>query len=309
MGNLISSEETPIATPATYIDSNLANEIITKQNILINNLKKAYTDLNLNIDINQVSNTSNTSINTLINNTTTIENFDTQGYSIKSPFELPLTKNNDEINDISKIYNNTVELLNDQSVFEDASFNAYINIQNKKIEDLQKAINNFPKNNNMQSNPVKSLKNLETSNLINVEEYRSPDIPLTERSKNANYIGNNSSRYPNYLIYGNNGCLEHNNSIIPNTYNFKGCNSNNSQQRFNLQQITTLEQYNNKIQDPLNKEFQLNNENSTIMGFYVVNPENDPNQCLTIDKNGLSVLPCNMSGTQRFKPYYHTVMP
>ena len=87
------------------------------------------------------------------------------------------------------------------------------------------------------------------------------------------------------------------------------CNSNDAKQRFNINKITSLEQYNSKIQNPTNNSFKLSNPDSTILGFHVVNPETDENQCLTINANGLSVLPCNMNGSQRFKTYYHSVIP
>jgi len=185
-----------------------------------------------------------------------------------------------------------------------------MHLQNKKINDLQTAMASFPTNGNVSNNPVKAIKNLKTSASLNVEEY--PD-PNNNTYQPKTYQGNGAPAYPNYLIYGNNGCLKYNqattNPNIPATWDFQACNSNDPAQRFNMKQINTLADYNNKITSPNNKSYKIYNTDTAIMGFYAVSPETASDQCLMLNNDGLSVMPCTMDSSQRFKPYYHSISP
>jgi hypothetical protein len=173
---------------------------------------------------------------------------------------------------------------------------------------LQDAIDTFPTNGLASNNPIKALKNLKTSASLNVEEY--PD-PAQNSSQPTTYRGNGSTTYPNYLIYGNNGCLKYNqatnNGKTPANWAFQSCNANDPTQRFNTKQINTLSDYNNKITSSNNKSNKIQDTNTTIMGFYVVSPETASDQCLMLNNDGLSVMPCTMDSSQRFKPYYHSI--
>lgn len=303
MGNLFSQEqsETNIVyqTKPQYVDPTIASQIVDKQKEIINQLKNAKNQISLNIN-----NSSEPFANRKISESN-IENFDTVGYgSISTPFSIPLSPAT-EVSDISQAYNQSIDLISDQNIINDAAFNTYINIQNRKLTELQNAIDKFPTNNNKQNNPIKAIKNIFTSNLLNVEEYSDPTIDVASRNPKRNYIGNGSVKYPNYLIYGNNGCLQYNNNNK--NYAFQPCNANQAEQRFSMNEITNIDQYNNKINDPKNESYKIQSSDNTIMGFYVVTPENDPNSCITINGDGLSVLPCNMNSSQRFKPYYHSI--
>ena len=154
-----------------------------------------------------------------------------------------------------------------------------------------------------------AIKNIGTSGLLNVNEFSEPNTDPASRNPKRDYNGNGSVNYPNYVIYGNNGCLQFDNTQSPSIYNFQACNANDSRQRFNMTQITSLDTYNGKITDPGNQSYRINSTDNTILGFYVVNPETDSNQCLTINNDGLSVIPCNLDSSQRFKPYYHSIYP
>lgn len=298
MGNLNTKVKEVVDT---NVKPTLAAEIIEKQKKIIELLQNTNDQINLNIDYAPTTAESSTTLPS----SRTIEGFDVAGYNIERErqFSLPLSQN-PELKDISQIYNDTIPLLNDSSIMDDIAFKTYIDIQNKRISELQKNINEFPRNNNIQNNPIKAIKNIGTSNTLNVEEYNNPNTPENNKNSKKNYTGNGGTRYPNYLIYGNNGCLEY---TSPEKYNFKPCNANDPKQRFNMSQISNIQQYNAKITDSNNDSYKINNADNTILGFYVVNPETNNNNCLTINNDGLSVIPCNMNNEQRFKPYYHSI--
>lgn len=277
MGNLISAETTTITTTPIYMNQPLATAVLNKQQQLISNLEDTIKQSRKALVIDAT-------------NKNTTEGFVNVSDYYTSPIYMANT-NTPELKDYVDVFNKSIALLDDPNQINKTQFDTYIHLQNKKIAELQNAINTFPTNAN-RDNPIKAIKNLKTSQSLNVEEYR------------ANQP-NGSTKYPNYLIYGNNGCLEYENK----EWNFKSCNSNNPNQRFNMSQINTLNDYNSRITDPTNKNHQITDANSTIMGFYVVNPENDNNQCLTLNNDGLSVMPCSLDASQRFKPYYHSIIP
>lgn len=313
MGNLISSgpktEVIPTVTNSQgektvdYIREDTATAILNKQQQLIAKLQQAKRDTKLEIPPETIEQFQNK-----MHYQTHKENFDSAGYKLQSPFSLPLSREL-EVNDISNAYNQAVNIINasqNQSL-DEARFNAYIYLQEKKLNQLKDAIDTYPTNANIRNNPIKAVKNLATSNLLNVESFPDPASFPTSANPLEKYNGNGSSVYPNYLIYGNNGCLNYNSSDA--TYNFQACNSNNPEQRFIMNQILNKDDYNGKITDPTNASYKINNTDNTIMGFYVVNPENSTDKCININKDGLSVMPCNMQNSQRFKPYYHSISP
>ena len=135
---------------------------------------------------------------------------------------------------------------------------------------------------------------------------------------NSDYVNqkNNSSIYPNYLIYGNNGCLQYEPSTInsqnvntPASWSFKSCNSNEPKQQFISNKINSLETYNSYITDPLNESSRLTDSSNTLLGFNVINPILAQDQCLQLNNDGLSVMPCTVDFSQRFKPSYTSVLP
>ena len=94
----------------------------------------------------------------------------------------------------------------------------------------------------------------------------------------------------------------------PATWNFRSCDSNNPKQQFAINQINTVSQYNNPITDPNNSRYLLNDSSNTRMGFYTVNPNTAYDQCLQLNNDGISIVPCNMDSSQKFKQSYHNVM-
>ena len=222
---------------------------------------------------------------------------------------IPITK------DYINAYNDSIALIDDPNQLNKVKFDMFIHLQDKKISELNAVISTYPTNNNINNPPIKSIKNFKTSTALNVEEFPVPQP--TNTNSTITYAGNGSTTYPNYLIYSNNGCLQYNKSIkdpITNnlgqaTWGIDACNSNDARQRFTMTKIQSMDDYNNKIPDDANtKRYSITDPTSVKMGFNVVNPETAADQCLMFDNgNEMSIMPCNMSASQRFKPFYHTI--
>ena len=321
MGNLISSSTNTITTTPQTVEPELANNIVNKQTQLISNLEDAIKQSRnvLSIDVKPPINSPST---TKSNPSTTqsaggsvsrFANVNPISDYYTPPFSLGVSKT-PEVGDYINAYNQSIALLDDPNQLNQAKFDMYMHLQNKKINELQTAMATFPTNGNITNNPIKAIKNLSTSASLNVEEYPDPNNN-NNTSQPTTYQGNGAPAYPNYLIYGNNGCLKYNKSTAtsnPNTsatWAFQACNSNDPGQRFNMKQINTLADYNDKITSPNNQSYKIRDTNSVIMGFYAVSPETASDQCIMLNNDGLSVMPCTMDSTQRFKPYYHNVNP
>lgn len=185
-----------------------------------------------------------------------------------------------EIKEYSDNYNRYVALLDDPNQLNKAAFDTFMYIQNKKINNLQTQLASLPTQAAIQtsnSNSIKAIKNLGNSHILNVQEYPS-----------ATAANNGAVSYPNYLIYGNNGCLQYD-SGNSTTLSFQPCNANNQKQQFYKKSIS-------------NDKYNINPSSS------------DSSNCLQLNSDGLSVMPCDSSNTniaknQQFSPLYRTVMP
>ena len=205
----------------------------------------------------------------------------------------------------ANLYNQKLALLDDPNSKIKNTFDTYIHLQNKKIDTLKQDLYNLE--NNLQdikhtNIDIKAIKSMDTSQILNLETYN---------NKNRN----NSSVYPNYLVYGNNGCLQYEktrsntntNVIEPASWSFKSCNANNTKQQFISNKVNDLNTYNSYIKDPNNSNSILTDNTNVLFGFNVVNPIGAPDQCLQLNNDGLSIMPCDLSYSQRFKPFYNTV--
>ena len=210
-----------------------------------------------------------------------------------------------EIADYAYIYNNNIAILDDPNNDIRNSFNTYIHLQNKKIKSLREDLDILKtklQTNNINTD-IKAFKGLDNSQILNTETY-------TYQNKN------NSTQYPNYLVYGNNGCLEYEKSVKdkdnktqPATWSFKPCNSNEPKQQFVSKKINDLTTYNSYIRDPNNKNYILNNDSNIAFGFNIVNPITAKvDQCLQLNNDGISIMPCNLEYNQRFKQLYSNVL-
>ena len=95
---------------------------------------------------------------------------------------------------------------------------------------------------------------------------------------------------------------------IKNFICIKSCNANNPNQQFITNQINSLDKYNAPITDKNNSSYLLKDSKNTQFGFYVVNPSTANDQCLQLNNDGISVMPCNMDSSQRFGTNYNTVL-
>ena len=289
----------PPTTTKQLMEQQLAKNISNLQNTIINAA--------------QANAVSNITLNALAAPTASnVEGFAIQQQPInlyQTPQYIP-TNGSPELDDYISAYNKSVALLDDPNRLSQANFDAYIHLQDNKIAKLQSAISSFPTNAPQQNNPFRSIKNLKTSGSLNIEPY--PD-PATQTNLPNYYVGNGAPTYPNYLIYTNNGCIQYVPSDAaskePATWAVRSCNSNLSGQRFNMKQVNNMAQYNALIMDPNSASYKITDPNSSIFGFYIVNPEGYGEQCLQLNGDGLSVMPCNMDSSQRFKPYYHSIIP
>ena len=278
-------------TKKPLLQSDTANHIISKQNTLIDELNNILFNLKTSLKIPIPS--------------TTMESFTTNN---TEPFinmsSVKLNPNKDtEIYNYANIYNQNIALLDDPNKMNQLSFNTYIHIQNHKINNLKKELKQLEEhiqNNKKNKNNIKSFKSKSNSKIINVELYN---------DKNKN----DAVKYPNYLIYGNNGCLEYDNkkeyetvSVAP-TWKFNTCNATNTKQQFVSNKINNLETYNSHIDDN-NKESILNDDSNIMFGFNIINPIDDDKKCVQLNNDGISVMPCNLKYDQRFKHSYNTVL-
>jgi len=234
---------------------------------------------------------------------------------------LPKT-NTDELNAYTDSYNNSIALLDDPNQLNKVAFDTYIYLQEKKLSNLKTDFDKLKTSMDSQKHaptPIKGLKSMHNSNILNVESYPNPNITQSQIPGITNptnvYSGNGAipSNYPNYLIYGNNGCLQFkqgDNTKTPiesSSFDFQSCNANNNLQQFKVNRINNKIDYNSLISQK-NSNYVINDESSTQFGFYVVNPMTDNKQCLQLNNDGLSIMPCTMEKSQRFKPTYHSVL-
>ena len=213
------------------------------------------------------------------------------------------------------IYSKSIALTDDPNSYNKVAFDTYMYLQDKKINELQTNLNNIQTQfGTLKTPPVKAFRNLSNSQVLNLEGY--PNPTATNNGQPSTYKGNGASQYPNYLIYGNNGCLEYNPGLASTSslsstaseYKFTSCNASNPKQQFFAKQINDKDTYNYPISES-NRNYRINDQSSTNMGFYVINPSSTDNQCLQLNNDGLSVMPCNMDSTQRFKPMYQNAIP
>ena len=298
------------------LQASTAKQIANMQQNIINNLEKLLDEQKI-----------------IQNDKTIYESFENvnNGSIMLNPETYP------EVSDYANVYNQNIALLDDPRNMINASFNTYIHIQDKKLNGLRQNLNKLQtdiQNNNVVFSGIKGFKSMNNSKILNVEDYNDPNFNYMITNPNStnpnstnpnstnpnstnkfNYKINGATQYPNYLIYGNNGCLQYEQSTIdkynkpiPATWKFQSCNANEPRQQFVSTQVNDLNTYNSFIPDE-NRSSRLNGPNTTTFGFNIVNPINSQDKCLQLNNDGLSVMPCNLDFEQRFRPIYNTVLP
>ena len=220
------------------------------------------------------------------------------------PFIDTITLNSEAFPDLksyAEIYNKNVALLDDPNQLKKKIFDNYIYMQNNKLEKMREDLLKLQtkiQENKKATPSIKSFKSMNNSQSFNIELYN---------EVNPN---NSSNRSPNYLIYGNNGCLEYikKNGNEMAEWNFNSCDANNKNQQFVSTTINNLETYNSFINND-NQDRKLKDNTNTLFGFNVITPIDTQDHCLQLNNEGLSVMPCTIDFSQRFRESYSTVIP
>ena len=220
------------------------------------------------------------------------------------PFIDTITLNSEAFPDLksyAEIYNKNVALLDDPNQLKTQIFDTYIYMQNNKLEKMREELLKLQtkiQENKKATPSIKSFKSMNNSQSFNIELYN---------EVNPN---NSSNRSPNYLIYGNNGCLEYikKNGNEMAEWNFNSCDANNKNQQFVSTTINNLETYNSFINND-NQDRKLKDNTNTLFGFNVITPIDTQDHCLQLNNEGLSVMPCTIDFSQRFRESYSTVIP
>lgn len=191
-------------------------------------------------------------------------------------------------------HNEILNLIDDPSRNKDIKMKISQDYQDMKICDLEQEVARLEKLSNKNSN--KSNKQINSKEIKGVQSFSNSQVLNVYPGKKSE---NDTS---NFLIFGNAGCLAFNQNKEEdgkkiNQYDFVHCNVQNDQQQFNIHEIKSLEDYNNTVSSPIDK---LSSNRFVDMGFKVVKPQGQDNECLTLNENGLTVEPCTLDTDQRF---------
>lgn len=271
--------------------------------LLIHNNKKYSRTTNTTIesfDINDNYNTYSTVINNLNQLKQNIDNVSssTSKFIMNNPISNPEISTNEALITLGYIKN-----LKEYDA--DAQFYVDQIIKEKKLELLRRDINN-----SLSLIPKPSL----IPGMKNENIYGSIKNPLTGTNLNIDKINptNNDSKY---VVYINGKCLSYDVPSDPiNRYSLQDCRKDNVKQQFNLNNIQSINDYNNIISNSLSS-YKMNNntssENDNINSFYVVNPiennEGGNKECLGIKNGDITIEPCNLTTYQRFNANARTL--
>lgn len=315
MGNTTSTKTTTTSTTTTTVP-------ITTRQILPTEVTKLQIDLTNTItkaqELKTLLNTVPTKIDFANNLKTAITEYNiqnkTESFQNYSDYYLNEEVDRPDHALLFKGHNTALSLLDDPLGRNQAAFDTYVYLQNKKINDLDAQINqiNSTKTTIPINGKIKSIKNLGTSTMLNVEEYdvinpttTTPNSTIAASSQNNSVENINK----NYLILGNNGCLSYTNDatnkIAPNKFDFVKCDANDVKQKFILKQINNRTDYNNLVDD----KYKINNQPySPFFTAIPYNAYNENQQCVTINNEGLTIERCNLDNNQRFKQFYNPVV-
>jgi hypothetical protein len=230
-----------------------------------------------------------------------------ENYSLNENFGC--TVNNVDINkcnnnDINNTFQNSVTKLNNMNIYKDTQYNQINNVVNRQLKknnnysntqfnleynhhkdlliDLKKQADDIAKDNifyNMKQNKdyksVKSQANLQSLNLI----------PLSNDK---------------FMISLNGNCLE-SNSLNHNKVN--KCNTNNSNQYFDLQIVSNLDVYKRQVLGQLSTDI---NDDTIKYPFAVLKSESG--NCVGTKDKSLSVGPCINNIKQRWEPSLNPII-
>tara|TARA_B100000575_G_scaffold154027_1_gene122842 strand:+ start:7023 stop:8804 length:1782 start_codon:yes stop_codon:yes gene_type:complete len=207
----------------------------------------------------------------------------------------PQYNNKDSISSTNmhlNLHEDILKIINDKDRDRDIHFNLSQEIQNNKIKQLEIELAQLDKAKtsklDVSGKELKAVKNIKDSSVFNLKGYNDPN---DENSKN-------------HLIFGNGGCLAFNKEDSENKYIFTDCDAIKDNQHFKVNYINSLDSHNYHIGKPSKKLFT---DKFNVLNYYIVNPKDEPSQCLTMNDGSLTIEPCEMSASQRFSTLYNTV--
>jgi len=182
-----------------------------------------------------------------------------------------------------------------------SNLNYLINLDNNNNQNNQ---NNCPHPLNRSDKAIKSVKSLKYGISLNTHQQSNTGNKPSEPQN----LPNGCQSYPTYepvnpetdplMIYINQGCLTYSidgknisDDSRKDNYWVEMCQKGKPEQLFKIKQIKNNQDYNSIMSD---KRTHLSDDSSTtkIYPFNVIQPKDNNNSCLTINKNGLSVENC-----------------
>jgi hypothetical protein len=205
-------------------------------------------------------------------------------------------------------YDNILSDINTSPHNELLRSNIMSEIQHKKIYNLNPLISELNKTGPARGviTDIKALKNYDNSRILNVEKRNYKEADSKDK----------------YIIYGNGGCLAYspydrvkpfiNGKHIDESYkqvSFEPCDAKNTNQLFVMNNIATIDNYNNYVStlSPPMQTLSTDSGVASSLNYYLVNPASSPGMCLNFNDSGLSVQPCNMSLNQKYSTINHHV--
>ena len=187
--------------------------------------------------------------------------------------------------EIPKVNNNSLndtirDLLNDIKTKKDEVFKLKQDLQNKKINEVTKQIDDIEKHIGRTELPRQNIKTIKS--LDNGMDMST--IPLENN---------------NQLIRVNDGCLASN--AIGN-YEIKSCNNRDREQQFNVVPIYSPSRYDNNIEIGMAKLKEINNPGRINYPFSMIKSVANGN-CLQNNYSRISVQPCQVKKSQRWQTH------
>jgi hypothetical protein len=179
------------------------------------------------------------------------------------------------------------------------------------LEDTESADNKlFQIKQHRQNNKMNQLEtNIEKYNQtikdLGVDDDELRSMKSQSESVNLNIkrisdLGNNPDN-GKYLIFINNQCMSYENRGDVDTYSLAFCNKSNPKLHFKIKSIGDVEEYNKHVSnvDKITSDYAIG------FPFSIVKPDSVNDKCVSLDQEGLSVQPCNLSDYQMWHTSSH----
>jgi len=184
--------------------------------------------------------------------------------------------------ELEKLYTDKMDMISQQFQVQQASNNQNLNRLKTRLENIDSLTSAMR---GTDQHFVKSVQSVETGQKLNIKPVSIPTNPDTPAS---------------YVCFLNNKCLAYGGD---GNYGLKECEMSNTDQHFFIQQVNNHVDYNNVIKtvNP-NLKTPVGINESHNYPINLVSPVKNNGQCLTIDGDGVRILPCTQDNKQRFRP-------